>query len=83
VTYYCCKILNRCTKLVYLKGGLDDIQVGVILAEIMLTKLGTDMLHNQVYGHMVVPTTWDDDVSILLCWQDEVLKCWLHKVRVL
>lgn len=75
--------MSRYTEQLYLKGALDDIQVGVDLAEIMLTELGADVLHNQVYCHVVVSTTWDDDVSILLCWQDEVLKCWLHKLRIL
>lgn len=49
----------------------------------MLTKLSAYVLHNQINSNMVITTTWDYYICVFLCWEYEILKCWLHKLWVL
>lgn len=49
----------------------------------MLTKFRPNMLHNQIDCNMVVSTAGNDNVSILLCWKNEVIKSWFDKLGIL
>lgn len=49
----------------------------------MLTKFRPNMLHNQIDRDMVVSTPGNDNVSILLCWKNEVIKSRFDKLGIL
>jgi hypothetical protein len=42
------------------------MNVWIDFAQVMLTKLCTDMLNNQINCYMVITTSWNDHISILL-----------------
>ncbi len=67
----------------YLECGLDHIHIWVYFAEIMLAKLSTDVLHNEINGHMVVSSPRDYNIRILLGWQHKIIESRFHELGIL
>lgn len=67
----------------YLKSRLNDVQIRIYFTQVMLTELRPYVLYNEIYGYMVVSSSRNDDVRVLLCWEDEIIKCRLDKLRIL
>lgn len=67
----------------YLKSRLNDVQIWIYFTQVMLTELRPYVLYNEIYGYMVVSSSRNDDVRVLLCWEDEIIKGGLDKLRIL
>ena len=67
----------------YLESRLYNIQIWIDLTEVMLAKLSTDMLDNQVNCHMIVSPSRYDDISILFGWKNKIIEGRLNKFCIL
>lgn len=67
----------------YLKCRLNNIHIRIYFAEIVLAKFCADMLHNQIYGNMVITSTRYDHISILLWWQNKIIKSRFDELSIL
>lgn len=59
------------------------MNIRIDFAQVMLTKLCTDMLNNQINCNMVITSSWNNHISILLWRKNKIIECWFHKPPIL